>query len=937
MAQDYNQTLNLPSTDFSMRGNLTQKEPKMLDEWAQNSIYFKLMEKNKDLPPYILHDGPPYANGDIHLGTALNKILKDIIIKYKNMSGYCAPYIPGWDTHGLPIELRAMKDAGLKNGMLPPLELREKCKEFALSYVNIQKQEFLRLGIWGDFDHPYLTLQPEFEAKQVEVFGEMAKRGYIYKGLKPVYWCPECQTALAEAEIEYANDPCTSIYVKFKVTDDKGKLSSLNVDVEKTYFVIWTTTTWTLPGNVAICVGPEYEYTAVQANGEFYIMAKDLVEPTMNACKIVDYTCLGTILGKELEYVRTRHPFLDRDSLVIIGDHVTLESGTGCVHTAPGYGVDDFEVCRKYDELGIIVGVDDKGILTEESGKEFAGLSTGKAHAVIAKHMEQTGALLGSESIEHQYPHCWRCKSPILFRATEQWFCSVEDFKEETIRAIESVKWIPEWGEERIKGMVRDRSDWCISRQRTWGVPIPILYCKDCGKFLVNDETIHAISDLFRREGADAWYRYEPEEFLPDSVRCDCGCHRFTKEMNIMDVWFDSGSTHEAVMKNRPELSWPADLYLEGSDQYRGWFQSSLLTSVVLNGAAPYKAICTHGWVVDGDGKAMHKSLGNSIQPEEIIKQYGADILRLWVASSDYHSDIRLSQGILKQLSEAYKKIRNTARFLLGNLCNGNGFSPDGDSVSFDKLFEIDKLALLKFDALIDKVNGGYASFDYHVVYHAIHNFCVTDMSNFYLDIIKDRLYCTKEDSIERRSAQTVMYRILSGLARLIAPVLTFTAEEIWKFIPRSSVDDAASIILNPMPEKSGLIADEGFTEKWNLIGKLREDAKKALEIKRAEKFIGSALEAKLLIYCTGELFEKIQSFQNEFPTVFIVSAVEIVPGGSGEYTGDFSEVSFTVAKAEGEKCERCWTWSDSVGKCEEHPTLCKRCVEEIQSKNLNK
>lgn len=641
---DYNKTLNLPKTDFPMRGNLPKREPETLKKWEDDRLYYKMIENNKGKPKYILHDGPPYANGQIHLGTALNKTLKDFIIKQKNMSGYCAPYVPGWDTHGLPIELKAMKDIGVENGAIPPVELRKHCKNFALKHVNSQMEQFKRLGSLGDYDDPYLTLKPEYEARQVEVFGKMAKDGYMYKGLKPVYWCPDCNTALAEAEIEYANDPCTSIYVKFNVTDDKGLFTGMGLDLSKIYFVIWTTTTWTIPGNLAICLGPEYEYTLVKNGDEYYVMAAELVKVTMETAGIEEYTTVGSFTGAELEHIKTKHPLYDRLSPVIVGDHVTLESGTGCVHTAPGYGVEDFEVCKNYDDIGILVCVDAKGKQTEEAG-EFAGLDTNEANKAIAAKLEETGALLASQHITHQYPHCWRCNSPIIYRATEQWFCSVNGFKDEAVKAIENVKWIPEWGEDRIKGMVRDRSDWCISRQRTWGVPIPIIYCKDCGKPIVTDETIKAISDLFRKEGADAWWTRELSEFIPDTVKCECGCGEFTKEYDIMDVWFDSGVSHTAVMDEYDSLTWPADLYLEGADQYRGWFQSSLLTSVVYKGTAPYKAVCTHGWVVDGQGKTMHKSLGNGIDPAEIVDQYGADILRLWWL---HQIIIRISEYLLR-------------------------------------------------------------------------------------------------------------------------------------------------------------------------------------------------------------------------------------------------------------------------------------------------
>ena len=920
MAQDYNSTLNLPATDFPMRGNLPKREPEILKKWEDSRLYYKMIEKNQGKPSYILHDGPPYANGEIHLGTALNKTLKDFIVKYKNMSGFCAPYVPGWDTHGLPIELKAMKSIGVENGAIPPVELRKHCRDFAMTHVKNQMKQFKRLGTLGDYDDPYLTLKHEYEARQVEVFGKMAKDGYMYKGLKPVYWCPDCNTALAEAEIEYSNDPCHSIYVKFNVTDDKGLFTAMGLDLSKVFFVIWTTTTWTIPGNLAICLGPDYDYTLVQVGNEYYVMANELVKTTMESAGISEYKTIGLFRGSELEHIKTKHPLYDRLSPVIVGDHVTLESGTGCVHTAPGYGVEDFEVCKNYDDIGILVCVDAKGRQTAEAG-EFEGMDTDTANKAIAKKLEEVGALLAIQKIVHQYPHCWRCNSPIIYRATEQWFCSVNGFKDEAVKAIESVKWIPAWGEDRIKGMVRDRSDWCISRQRTWGVPIPIVYCKDCGKPIVTDETIKSISDMFKAEGADAWWIKEPAEFIPSTVKCECGCGEFTKEYDIMDVWFDSGVSHTAVMEQHKGLSWPADLYLEGADQYRGWFQSSLLTSVVYKGSAPYKAVCTHGWVVDGEGKTMHKSLGNGIAPNEITDVYGADILRLWVASSDYHSDIRISQPILKQLSEAYKKIRNTARFILGNLGNGKGFNPDTDCVSDDKLTELDKWALMRLDSLIDKVNEGYNIFDFHIAFHAIHNFCVTDMSNFYLDIIKDRLYCEKEDSKVRRAAQTAMYRILSAVARLAAPIISFTAEEIWTYMPHTSTDDKESIFLNQMPEKSGIEFSDEFVSKWEFIYSTRETVNKVLEEKRNEKLIGKSLEANIIIHCGESLYEKYNALTEELKDILIVSGVSASKDGNDEVP------EIEVIKAEGEKCERCWSYSNTVGSDSEHPTLCARCA----------
>lgn len=928
MAPDYNKTLNFLKTDFAMRANLPQREPDMLKQWEINDIYGKLMEKNEGKPLFILHDGPPYANGDIHLGTALNKTLKDIIIKYKNMSGFKAPYVPGWDTHGLPIELKALKAKDVDATSISAIDLRKSCKDFALSYVNVQRKQFERLGVIGDFDNPYLTLQPQFEAKQIEIFGEMAKKDYIYKGLKPVYWCADCNTALAEAEIEYENDKCYSIYVKFNLKNDNGIFDNLGINKDKISFVIWTTTTWTLPGNVAICLGPNYEYTLVKVNDEYYVMAKELVESTMKACKIENYEYVGSFTGKQLENITTKHPFLNRNSLVIIGDHITLESGTGCVHTAPGHGVDDFEVCKKYKDLEIVVPVDNKGYLTDLAG-EFSGLSLDAGSKAIAKKLEDTGNLLTIQKMEHQYPHCWRCKEPIIFRATEQWFCSVEGFSEQAINAISNVNWIPAWGEERIKGMVRDRSDWCISRQRNWGVPIPILYCKDCGKVIVNDTTIKDISNLFREKGSDAWYYMEPSDFISNSVKCECGCSKFDKESDIMDVWFDSGTSHAAVLSVRDDLRWPADLYLEGADQYRGWLQSSLLTSVAWKGQAPYKAVCTHGWVVDGQGRKMSKSIGNGIIPEDIIKQYGADILRLWVASSDYHTDIRISQEILKQLSEGYRKIRNTARFILGNLEN---FNSEKDMVDINEIENLDKWAIYKLNNLIDKVQKAYNDLDFHIVYHSIHNFCVVDMSNFYLDILKDRLYCEKIDSKTRRCAQSVMYIIINTLNRLIAPILSFTADEIWKSLPHNSCDNADSIFLNDMLPKISISTSDEFIEKWNKIYNIREDIKKALEIKRADKVIGSSLDAKVTLYCNDDLFEFVNLNKNELCSIFIVSNVEVLEDGQGEFTGEYDGLSVTVEKADGNKCERCWVYSDNIGANKLHPTICERCADVLEN-----
>jgi len=926
--QDYNKTLNLPVTEFPMRAGLPTREPEALKTWQDEDVYGELMKKNEGKPLYILHDGPPYANGIIHLGTALNKSLKDFVIRYKNMTGFKAPFVPGYDTHGLPTELKARKAAGMKSGeKISALELRRMCKDFAVNFAEEQRKQFERLGVLGEWDNPYLTLKPEYVAAQVEVFGEMADKGYIYKGLKPVYWCSDCQTALAEAEIEYAEDPCYSIYVKFPVKEDKGLLSNMGVDPNKTYFVIWTTTTWTLPANLAICVGPDYEYSVVKSGDECYIMASELCEKAMEAAEKQDFETVGKIKGSELEYMVASHPFMNRDSLIIVGDHVTLDSGTGCVHTAPGHGVDDFEVCRRYKEIGMVVPVDNKGMMTEEAGM-FAGLTTDEANKKIAVWLDENNYLFALKKIIHQYPHCWRCKSPILFRATEQWFCSISAFADKAVEQIEKVKWVPEWGEGRITGMVRDRSDWCISRQRTWGVPIPMFYCEDCGKEYITKDSIARVSKLFRQRGADAWHELTAAELMPEGAACSCGCGRFKKETDIMDVWFDSGVSHQAVLENRDYLEKPADLYLEGADQYRGWFQSSLLTSVATKGISPYKTVVTHGWVVDGEGKKMSKSIGNVIIPDEVVNQYGADILRLWVASSDYHADIRVSQDILKQLSEIYRKIRNTARFILGNISD---FDPNKDMVSEQAFEEIDKWAMMRINEVVKTCREAYENFEYHIIFHAIHNFCVIDMSNFYLDVLKDRLYVEAKDSQTRRAAQTVIYKILDILTRLVSPILAYTADEIWQFMPHTNDVDARRVVYNAIPEASAE-ADAEFMARWEKIHAIREDAKKALEIARASKIIGSSLDAKLILYADGEEYEFANTVKDLLKTVFMVSEFELIKGNNGEFKGDIEGVSFTATHAEGEKCARCWSYTNDVGSDSEHSSVCARCAAVVKT-----
>ncbi|MFI3225793.1 MAG: isoleucine--tRNA ligase [Clostridia bacterium] len=916
---DYNKTVNLPKTDFPMRAGLPMREPNFLKEWEEQGIYEKLVEQNKDKPTFILHDGPPYANGDIHMGHALNKILKDFILRYKNMNGFNAPYVPGWDTHGLPIESQVIK-AGLKKDSVSTSEFRKKCEEFARKYVENQKGQFKRLGVMGEWDKPYLTLEPEFEAKQIEVFGEMANRGYIYKGLKPVYWCPHCETALAEAEIEYADHGCTSIYVKFEVCDDNGIIEKTIGTTENVKFVIWTTTTWTLPANIAISLNPYFEYDFVKVpTGEIFVLAKELVKSVLAQAKIEEFEILGTVLGKDLELVQTKHPFLDRKSLIIVGEHVTLEAGTGCVHTAPGHGADDFEVCKNYEDLPVIVPVNNKGVLTEEAGP-FAGMFYEKSNKFILENLEESGALLAKQELQHSYPHCWRCKNPIIFRATEQWFCSVDSFKEEAVAACRDIKFIPAWGQERIINMVRERHDWCISRQRVWGVPIPIFYCDKCGDSIITPETTKKVAETFAKEGSNAWFDKSATELLPEGFVCPkCGDTHFSKESDIMDVWFDSGSTHAAVLETRENLSSPADLYLEGGDQHRGWFQSSLLTSMGSRGRAPYRQVLTHGWVVDGEGKKMSKSLGNVIKPEDVIKQFGADILRLWVSSADYKVDMRISNDMFKQLSQMYLKIRNTARYILGNL---EGFDVSA-KVAFEDMVDIDKWAVAKANELVAKVTESYDNYEFHAVCHAIHHFCVVDMSTFYLDVLKDRLYCEKGEL--RASAQSAMYFILQVLVGLTAPVLAFTSDEIYKAMPHVG-EIAENVVLTDFPKFDEKLVIKNEAD-WNTLISIRENVNGALEKMRAEKVIGKSLEAEVTVAIPNnqdEVYAVLSAKADDLADLFIVSKVVLA-------RTEAEVVEVAVKKCEGEKCERCWIYADTIGADPEHPTLCARCASVVK------
>ena len=828
---DYNQTVHLPQTDFPMRAGLPKREPEMLQEMYDHDLYHKMVKRNEGKPTFVLHDGPPYANGNIHIGTALNKILKDMIVKHRNMTGWCAPYVPGWDTHGLPIESAVLKDKKVKRDEMTTAQFRTKCREYAESYIEKMTGQFQRLGVLGEWENPYITLLPEFEAKQIEVFGKMAEKGLIYKGMKPVYWCPFDQTALAEAEIEYADDPCTTIFVKFPVADDKGKLGQY-ADLSRTYFVIWTTTPWTIPGNYAICLNAEFDYVLLQVpGGDVYVLAQDLAESVCKAAGI-DYaacTVLATLKGSEFELMRAKHPLFDRESVILNGEHVTLDAGSGCVHTAPGFGAEDFQICQQYDKaglthIGVPVPVNAKGVMTDE---RYNGQFYAKGNDMVVADLEAEGFLVAKENITHSYPHCWRCKHPIIYRATEQWFCSVDAIKDAAVKACDSIQWKPEWGKERMTSMITERSDWCISRQRVWGVPIPIFYCDDCGADIVTPETIAHVAALFREHGSNVWFDREAAGLLPQGFVCPkCGKAHFTKETDIMDVWFDSGSTWAAVAAERPYLKYPADLYLEGGDQYRGWFQSSMLTSIAVNGVAPYKQIATHGWTVDGEGKAMHKSLGNAVSPDEVIKDYGADMLRLWVASADYTQDMRISKDIMKQLSQAYLKIRNTARYMLGNLCD---FEPDRDLVPAERLMELDRYALHTFNELAKTARAAYDRYEFHAVYRAVYNFCVVDMSNFYLDIIKDRLYCGAE--AERRSAQTALYHILDGMTRLIAPILAFTSDEIWHAMKHAQGVNAESVLFNDMPGDNAAFAlDAAAKDRWAKLVSLRDAVNKALE-----------------------------------------------------------------------------------------------------------
>ena len=918
--KDYGKTLNLPATDFPMRANLPEREPQIQKDIFENGLYEKILKKNEGHKTFILHDGPPYANGEIHAGHALNKILKDTIVRYKALKGYYAPYIPGYDTHGMPTEKKAIEKLGLDRSKIPVTKFRDTCKEFTSTYKELQTEGFKRLGVLGDWEHPYVTYDPKMEARQIGVFGDMYKRGYIYKGLKPVYWCTDCETALAEAEIEYKDVSGSSIYVKFPVVDSKGKF-----DEKNTFIVIWTTTPWTLPGNLAITIGEDFDYSIVDCGKERYIIASELVAKVMDIAEIKEYKEVQKFKGKDLAGVLCKHPFLDRTSVVIMGSEdtvdVQLTEGTGAVHTAPGYGKEDYLAGIK-NGLDIVVTVDEKGHQTEGAGP-FAGMFYAKSNKEITKWLEENGYLLKETNISHSYPHCWRCKKPVIYRATDQWFASVDGFRDAALKAIAGVKWIPAWGEERISSMVRDRNDWCISRQRTWGVPLPIFYCEKCKEPYVTEESIKKIQDIFREKGSNAWYDMSEEELMPEGAKCSkCGHTHFKKETDIMDVWFDSGSTHQSVLVERG-LPYPADLYLEGNDQYRGWFQSSLLTSVATNGIAPYKEVLTHGFVTDGQGRKMSKSLGNGVAPSDVANKFGADILRLWALSSDYTTEVSLSDDILKQISEVYRKIRNTARYILGNTYD---FDPE-NPVKYEDLQEIDKWALTRLNKLVKDTTENYNSYSFSNCYHDINQFCVIDMSNFYLDIIKDRLYTYKKDSVERRAAQTTMYIILDSLVKILTPMIPFTAEEIWKAMKHTQKEQVESVMLTDFPEVNEKYDNAEITEKWDRIIKLKDIVAKELENARIAKTIGHSLNAKVTIYAEDKQYEFIKENLELLQTVFIVSALEAQENARK----DEVKLGVKVEQAPGEKCDRCWMYSETVGQDKENPTICHRCSENIK------
>jgi isoleucyl-tRNA synthetase len=915
-------SIRLPKTDFPMKGNLNLREPEMYKRWDDEKVYETMLEKREGAEKYILHDGPPYANGIIHMGTTLNKVLKDIIIRYKNFKGYYAPYVPGWDCHGMPIEHKVMENLGSKAATMSKAEIRQHCTTYALKYVKLQMEQFKRLGIIGAWDKPYLTLNKSYEDKMVDIFWEMYRKGMIYRGLKPVYWCYKCETALAEAEVEYHDHSTPTVYVKFKVKDSSQSKAKLDAG---TNIVIWTTTPWTLPANVAIAVHPDFEYSLFESSGEKYIVAKALVQSFAEKTGLTGIVEIKTFKGAELELIKCSHPFIDRESLVITADYVTLEAGTGCVHIAPGHGHEDYVASIKY-KLPILNPVDNRGRFTEEFAP-LKGENVFASNPKIIEMLKEKGALMAEEKITHSYPHCWRCKSPIIFRATNQWFISMDknNFRQQALDAVKSVKWMNEWGENRINKMIETRPDWCVSRQRSWGVPIFVFSCQDCGETIVNEKTIEKIHELIRKNGSDGWYTHTAAEILGDYKCPKCGGAHLEKENDIFDVWFDSGASSFAVLENYSELSWPADLYLEGSDQYRGWFQSSLLTAVGVKGKAPFKSVISHGWILDGQGKTMHKSLGNVIDPIDLIKKGGADVLRLWVASEDFKTDQSISDEIMARVTDSYRRIRNTFRFMLGAV---EDFKKE-DEVPYEKMLEFDRYALHKLAVLEENVDKYYENFEFYKVYREYMQFCSTFLSSFYFDVLKDRLYTFKNDSLGRRSGQTVVYKMAVKLIKMIAPVLSYTADEAWQYMPEG-LKNEKHIQWELWNDKPEVKMDALKAAEWDSLVKVRELALKEIEKKRAAGEIKHPYEAAITIkYSSKNLDDVLKKHAKELEAVFIVSHVTCVPNGLKEVPVE-EGLSVEAAKAEGVKCGRCWRFTDDIGKNQDYPELCGRCVDNL-------
>ncbi|CAM3088209.1 isoleucine--tRNA ligase [Streptobacillus ratti] len=910
---DYAGTLNLPKTSFKMKANLSQKEPLTIRDWEKNKIYEKSLDNEK--PTFFLHDGPPYANGNLHIGHAINKVLKDIILKYKRMQGFNAPYIPGWDTHGLPIEWKMIQDLGEKAKEMSPLELRNACKKYALKSVEMQKKDFVRLGILGDWNNPYITLNKEFEAEELRVFRDIYENGYVYKGLKPVYWSPTTETALAEAEIEYKDVESDSIYVKMNLTSESNE----KLGVENASMVIWTTTPWTIPANLAISLNSEFVYGVYKTEKGNLILSKTLADRAFNEMGL-SFELIKEISGKDFERLTYKHPLYDRVSMLILGDHVTEDAGTGCVHTAPGHGVDDYNVSLKYD-IGILSPVDNKGHMTSEA-HGYEGLFYKKANGNIITDLENNGHLLGHKKIVHSYPHDWRSKKPVIFRATEQWFIKVDgEVRENTLEKLEEVEFVPAWGRNRITSMIENRPDWTISRQRVWGVPIPIFYNAKTNEVIYESEIMARVIDLVEKEGTDIWWKYSAEEIIGEELlfKHNLKGVELRKEQSILDVWFDSGVSHRAVLRPRGYNIRPVDLYLEGSDQHRGWFQSSLLTSVASTFDSPYKKLLTHGFVMDGQGRKMSKSLGNTITPKDIIDVHGADILRLWVSSVDYREDVRISDNIIQQMADSYRKIRNTSRYLLGNI---NDFDRN-NRVAYEDMLEIDKWAMHKLEELKEKVTKHYENYEFYSLFQEILYFCSVEMSSFYLDIIKDRLYCEYKDSLERRSAQTVLVDILDVLVRIISPVLSFTAEEIWERLDYEGKEESVHLAswIQPKPEH----INEELANKWQILGELRKEVNKKIEKERQNGSIGLSLDARVLIKVTNDKYEFIKEYSSwDISDIFLVSQVEFTNTEELEST-DLEGFEVKVVKALGKKCERCWKYSEEVGQDLEYPDVTLR------------